>query len=143
MTVSSMKYYCNDNFDNLPEKAWQLLLDKVIGIATHLEVSKNFSKAPFSVAFTAAAVPLPQHIDRAYVATHRFLLTPEVIAEVKSKTYKDWDNYDSEDPAFYQEDVLLLGTITHEDYVVMRLYEKDRAELNSQGFDFWCEWSFN
>ncbi|ALW85177.1 hypothetical protein AUC43_08775 [Hymenobacter sedentarius] len=138
-----MKYYCNDNFDDLPEKAWQLLVDRVIESATHFEVSRTFSKAPFPAAFTAAEVPLPENINRTYAATNRFLLTPEVIAEVKRKTYKDWDNYDSEDPAFYQEDVLLLGTITHEDYVVMRLDEKDRTELNSQGFDFWCEWNFN
>ncbi|WP_426059863.1 hypothetical protein [Hymenobacter sp. B1770] len=132
-----MKYYCHDNFGQLPEKAWHSLLDRTIGNATHLEVSRLFSETPFSDVLAAAAVPLPQHIDRPYAATHRFLLTPEVIAEIKSKTYKDWDNYDSEDPAFYQKDILLLGTITHEDYVVMGLDEKDRIELNSQGFHFW------
>jgi hypothetical protein len=138
-----MKYFWHSDFDDLPEGAWLLLVDRILKKSTHLEISRTFSKAPFSSAFVTAEVPLPENVRRPYVATHRFLLTPEVIIEVKNKTYQEWDNYDSEDPAFYQENILLLGTITHEDLVVVLLNEKDRGELNNQGFDFWCEWSLD
>ena len=89
------------NFDDIPANAWQLLLDKTLANASHLEVSRTFSTAPVSAAFTTAEVPLPENIDRVYVATNRFVLTPEVIAEVKGKLYRDWESYDAEDPALY------------------------------------------
>ena len=139
-----MEYYCLDNFDKLPLGTWDLLLDKVLRRATHLEVSRTFSVLPFAAAFSAAAVPLPAHIPRVYYFTHRFLLTPAVVAEVRSRKYQNWNwsECDSEDPAFYEEDILLLGTISHEDIVVMLLDEKSRNELKSEGIDFWCAWSF-
>lgn len=139
-----MEYYCLDKFEKLPIVTWNLLLDKVLVKATHLEVSQTFSELPFSPAFIAASVPLPPHIPRVYSFTHRFLLTPEVVAEVRSRKYQDWWDWskcDSEDPAFYEGDVLLLGTISHEDIVVMLLDESSRNELKSQGIDFWCTWS--
>jgi hypothetical protein len=138
-----MKYFCHSDFGDLPEGAWNLLVDRVLKKATHLEVSRMFLNAPFFSAFATAEVLLPENIRRPYVATNRFLLTPEVVVEVKNKTYQDWDNYDSEDPAFYQDNVLLLGAITHEDIVIVLLDEMDRGELNNQGFDFWCEWSLD
>ena len=140
-----MKYYCHDNFEKLPIGAWDLLLDKALVNATHLEVSRTFSKVPLAAAFIDASVPLPQHIPRVYSFTHRFLLTPEVVAEVRSRRYQNWDwgKCDSEDPAFYEENVLLLGTISHEDIVIMLMDENSRSELNSQGFEFWCEFDLN
>ena len=140
-----MEYYCNDNFEKLPTGAWELLLDKVLVNATHLEVSRTFSEVLLATAFIDASVPLPPHIPRIYSLTHRFLLTPEVVAEVRSRKYQDWDwdKCDSENPALYKDNVLLLGTISHEDVVVMLVDESTRSELNSQGFDFWCEWKLD
>ena len=70
---------------------------------------------------------------------------PEVVAEVRSRKYQDWDwdKCDSENPALYKDNVLLLGTISQEDVVVMLVDESTRSELNSQGFDFWCEWKLD
>ena len=135
-----MNYYCHDNFEKLPATAWQLVLEQTLVIATHMEISRVFAEGQLPQALAAAMVPVPLHIKRPYVATHRFILTPAVIAEVRAKSYNEWNNYEAEDPAFYQEDVLLLGTITHEDYVVMRLSESERMILKNQGIDFWCNW---
>ena len=65
-----------------------------------------------------------------------------MVAEVKGKDYKDWNDYDSEDPASYQGEILLLGTITHEDHVIMLLDEFSKEHFISQGIDFSCEWKF-
>ena len=135
-----MRYYCHDNFEKLPANAWQLVLEQALAIATHLEISRVFSEGQLPLAFASAMVPVPPHIKRPYVATHRFILTPAVVAEIRAKSYSEWNNYEAEDPAFYQGDVLLLGTIAHEDYVIMRLSEDERTVLKSQGIDFWCDW---
>jgi len=100
-----MEYYCHDNFEIPPIGAWGLLLDRVLANATHLEVCRTFAEAPFPASFATASVPLPKNITRVYCATHRFLLTPEVVAEVRKRKYQDWDwgKCDSEDPAFYND----------------------------------------
>jgi hypothetical protein len=115
-----------------------VLVSMVLVKASHLEVSKTFSKSAFSEALINAMTVLPENIYRLYVATHRFRLTSAVITEVQRKYYSSWDSTDIEDPAFYQNDVLLLGAISHEDLVVMLLSEDDRNALNTCGFAF-CE----
>ena len=132
-----MNYYCHDNFEKPPATAWQLVLEQTLVIATHMEISRVFAGALPQV-LAAAMVPVPPRIKGPRVATHRFILTPAVVAEVRAKSCNEWNNYEAEDPAFYQEDVLLLGTITHEDYVIMRLSEGERMILKNQGLDFWC-----
>ncbi|MDJ0364324.1 hypothetical protein QMK33_04115 [Hymenobacter sp. H14-R3] len=137
-----MRYYYQENFENLPSRSWALLLEKVLMEATHLGVCTGFSKGTFSEAFINAITSLPENIYRVYAATQRFRLTNAVISEVRSKEYQSWDSTDSEDPAFYQNDVLLLGTISHEDLVIMLLDEPDRNALNSSGFSFYKEYKF-
>ncbi|NVO32383.1 hypothetical protein [Hymenobacter lapidiphilus] len=34
----------------------------------------------------------------------------------------------------------VLATISHEDYVLLQLNKTEKALLNEQGFDFWCQW---
>ncbi len=91
----------------------------------------------------AAQVALPNIATRVYTATHRFLITQEVVEYITSKSYEDFDygHGEFEDPAFFQDDILLLGTISHEDYVVMLLDEVERQQIETLGFNFWCEWT--
>jgi hypothetical protein len=137
-----VKYYCQKNFEDLPKQSWALLIDKVLVEATHLEVSMIFSEIAFSRAFINALTYLPENIHRVYAATHRFQLTSAVVTEVRNIEYLSWDSDKLENPAFYQNDILFLGTISHEDLVIMLLSEPDRNELNSMGFSFVEEYRF-
>ena len=137
-----MKYYYHESFGDLPSGSWIILLDKILTQASHLEICTSFSRAALPNAFKTAKISLPENIDRVYTATQRFRLTSAVVSEVRSREYLSWDSNDLEDPAFYQNDVLLLGTISHEDLVVIILSESERIDLNNSGFSFCKEYRF-
>lgn len=88
----------------------------------------------------AAEVALPQQLTRGYGATHRFWMTPALRAYCQTLAYDNWQAGDFEDPAFYHDDQLLLATVSHEDSVMLQFNETEKALLNEQGFDFWCQW---
>jgi len=136
-------YYLDDNFDSYPPDRWLSVLNWVLPKANYVEINHSFSKVPIPGVLLHAEVPLPNGIQRVYSATHRFYLTPEVAAFFVDKPYWYFDISTFEDVALYKDDTLVLGTITHEDYVVMLLNESERQQLNQQGLDFWCEWNFN
>jgi hypothetical protein len=137
-----VEYYYHENFEDLPSGSWALLLEKILRKATHLEICTSFSKSTLPEVFTNAVTSLPKKINRVCAATQRFRLTSGIISEVRNKKYLSWDSTDLEDPAFYQDDILLLGTISHEDVVVMLLDEPDRNVLNSRGYSFYEEYKF-
>ncbi|WP_156126166.1 hypothetical protein [Hymenobacter sp. DG25B] len=137
------KYFLQESFNKLPATRWGELLDKALPKANYLELNQLWSKARLSPVLAQAQVFLPANIPRVYKATHRFSLTPEVVAYIKGVAFHDWKNGAFEDPALYHDNTLLLGTISHEDYVVLPLTEDERAQLNGQGFDIWCEWSLD
>ena len=136
---SASSYFCDDNFSSQP-RPWAALLAQVLPKANYLELNRFLLLGPLPDLFREARVALPQQAKRVYKATHRFWLTPTLRAYCLALPYSGWQNGDFEDPAFYQDDQLLVGTITHENYVVLQLSETEKALLNEQGYDFRSQW---
>ncbi|MBT2558899.1 hypothetical protein J7E24_13975 [Hymenobacter sp. ISL-91] len=132
-------YFLDDKFSQRAHQ-WAALLARVLPQVNYLELNKFLLQGPLPDMLQEAAVELPQQVTRAYGATHRFWLTPALRAYCQTLAYDDWRAGDFEDPAFYHDDQLLLGTISHEDYVMLQLHETEKALLNEQGFNFWCQW---
>ncbi|MFD2785047.1 hypothetical protein [Hymenobacter rubripertinctus] len=119
---------------------WPALLERVLLSVNYLALNQLLRQGPLSDIFRQAQVALPQQVARVYGATHRFRLTPAIQAYCRAMQYLDWPANDFEDPAFYCNGQLVLGTISHEDYVVLWLSEAEKEALNQQGYDFWCRW---
>jgi hypothetical protein len=68
--------------------------------------------------------------------SRRYRLTERVKKFILSKSYKDWSNYQLEDLSLIKDNVEILATITHENYVFAQMNEEERERLNEQGYDF-------
>ncbi|NVO83504.1 hypothetical protein [Hymenobacter terrestris] len=131
-------YFLDDSFSQRAHM-WPALLAWVLPEANYLELNRFLLKGPLPDMLREAQMTRPQQIARIFGATHRFWLTPALRTYCQTLAYGDWQEGDFEDPAFYHDDQLLLATISHEDHVVMQLNETEKALLNEQGFDFWCQ----
>ncbi|WP_126546767.1 hypothetical protein [Hymenobacter amundsenii] len=132
------RYFGDAAFQQRADR-WQELVATILPVANYLEVQQLFA-AQLPAPLRLAGVPVPERLARVYGATHRFALTPEVAVFCQQRPYSDWQNSAFEDPAFFLNDTLLLGSISHEDAVVLRLSAVERQQLNATGYDFWCEW---
>lgn len=76
--------------------------------------------------------------DKIYVSGEfrRYELTDEVIEFIVSKPYKKWNNYQLEDLSLIKNNIEVLATITHENYIFVRMTEEERIRYNSKGYEF-------
>ncbi len=134
-----MDRYFGDGAFHQRADRWNELVATILPTANYLEVQQLFT-AQLPAPLRLAGVAVPERLARVYRATHRFALTPAVAAFCQQLPYHGWQNSAFEDPAFFLNDTLLLGTISHEHTVVLRLNDVERQQLNATGYDFWCEW---
>jgi hypothetical protein len=66
----------------------------------------------------------------------RFKLTDKVKDFVNRKGILGWRNSQLEDISFLHDNFEFLGTVTHENYVILQMTEDERNSWNSRGFNF-------
>ena len=66
---------------------------------------------------------------------HRFKLTKPIKDFVLNKDFQDWRN-----SFFDSDEIELLATVSHENYIIKLLTEDERTQLKEKGIDFWCDW---
>ncbi len=101
------RYFGDDAFHQRADR-WHELVEIVLPTANYLEVQQLFA-ARLPEPLRLAAVVVPEGLARVYGATHRFALTPAMVAFCQQLPYQGWQNSAFEDPAFFLNDTLLLG----------------------------------
>jgi hypothetical protein len=145
--MESNKYYVDSTINTVDHDKWLLLLEYAFNLADQVEFnvlkqSKDFFN--FLVTFQDSLTDPAKPIDKIYTRGEyiRLELTKEVKDFIKSKYYNDWYNYFLEDISFLKNGLEFFATITHENYVIIKLDESDRDYFNKQGFSFEVEWPY-
>ena len=139
-----MRYYC-DNTINSNEK-WQYLLSLVVTECDHVAfnvLQKNFESVLEKDLINEAETLNYKKNEKIYSSGKQLLfpLNEKVLKFINSKEYNEWKNFCIEDPSFMKDGKEILATITHENYIIMLLSEKQRVMLNSKGFEFKIKWN--
>ncbi|MBK8390720.1 MAG: hypothetical protein IPL23_16150 [Saprospiraceae bacterium] len=66
----------------------------------------------------------------------RYKITDSIKNFVWHKEYLTWKNYQFEDLSLLKNNVEILATITHENYIFISISEQERVVLNEKGYDF-------
>ena len=66
----------------------------------------------------------------------RYKITDSIKNFVWHKEYLTWKNYQFEDLSLLKNNVEILATITHENYIFISISEQERVFLNEKGYDF-------
>jgi hypothetical protein len=139
-----MKYYCDSSLNS--DEKWKHLLNNIVKISDTVEfnvLQMNYADVLDNELLKEGYSIMDYPDGKLYSSGKciQFPLTENVKNFVLLKSYADWYNFCIEDPSFRSGGKELLATVTHENYVIMLLSEKQREELNIQGFEFEIEWN--
>jgi hypothetical protein len=143
MEEKSSRYYCYDSIKKEDNEKWQYLLDYAFQKADTVEFNILYSYDLITEieGLKVSLLETGKRENKLYPGNYvRFRLSDPVKHFIRSKNYSDWYNFNLEDISFLQNGKEFFATITHQDYIILDLTEKQRKELNEMGFDFWCEW---
>lgn len=144
MEEESIKFYCDDSLQEEDESKWQYLLEYAFGKADEVEFNKLFSDhklIPELVDLADYLIEEGERSNKIYPGyCLKFKLSNKVKHFIKSKKYTEWFNFNLEDISFLENGYEFFATITHENYIILELTEKQREEFKEKGFDFWWEW---
>ena len=147
MREESLKFYCYDSFQKDDEAKWQYLLDYAFQKADEIKFNILYSDQQLAPEIENLADNIVEKGKRSNKINSgnylKFKLTDQVKNFIKSKKYADWLNFNLEDISFLSNEKEFFVTITHENYIILELTEKQRKELRNKGFDFWCEWEID
>jgi hypothetical protein len=140
-----LRYYCDDTFNSDDNEKWDFLLDYAFERADFVEFNIFYSNqelTPEIDALDSDLVGKGRRKNKKYVSGDylRCRMSDKLKRFIKSKKYKDWNNYNLEDISFLKDDNEFLATITHENYIIIQTTEKQREVLNENGFNFLCDW---
>jgi len=139
MKLEPQKYALAESHTN--DELWRLLLTSRMAKSKYAEFSRLFGD-PKKDKLVSELMP---DLEKVFVVEHkiygrverwRFFLTDNVSNFIMSKKYSDWLNFPFEDLSLNSEEVILLATITHENFIFIATDEKERNSLNALGFDF-------
>ena len=134
-------YYCDSTFDQEDNNKWQKLVNVAVSSCDYIEfniLKKDYSNVKEISDISDALIEKHKRKNKIYPSGYclRYKLCEKVIAFIKSKDYVAWNNYYLEDPSFIKDDLEILSTITHENYVIMLMASDEQKKLNKEGFNF-------
>jgi hypothetical protein len=132
------KYYLDRSFKGDVENKWNYILELAFQKADQVEFNVLFSRD-----LLYEIEPIKQYQIRSTPSENkiyksgniiRFNLTEEVKRFITSRSYFDWQNFVIEDISFLKQNVEILTTITHENYIIIRLNADEHFALCTLGF---------
>ena len=148
MTDILTKYYCDESITNNDQDKWLILLEYAYNIADQVEFNILFSDAGLDELLTELSQDLAQkgkRKDKIYRSGEfvRYRLSDRLKGFIQSKKYSDWHSFYFEDISFLKDGEEFFATITHENFVIIRLTENERINFNKRGFHFDGDWGTN
>ena len=137
-------YYFDESFNGKNKAAWLLILEHYISNSDYVEFNQLFDYDDnYAELLTLESDLVGKNIkeDKLYnFNSVRYNLSENVVKFILSKNYKDWYNYIYEDISFRKANREIFGTITHHNYIVAEMSEKERELFNMSGFNFAQIW---
>lgn len=83
-----------------------------------------------------------KRIDKIYNSSEyiRFKLTDKTKDFIKKQGIQGWRNSQLEDISFLRQGIEFLGTVSHENYIILQMTEDERQSWNEKGFKFEINW---
>ncbi len=142
MTITTKKYYCDESLKKTDKDKIEYLLTYAFGLADQVEFNvlykddKLLNETIKNVKDDIVASG--QRFDKIYngVEFIRFSLTDKVKDFIRTKGIMGWRNTQLEDISFLRDNVEFLGTVSHENYIILQMTDKERESLNDMGFNF-------
>lgn len=134
-----MTYFIDETIKE--DKEWKKLLKQVIDDCDMVELNilhRKFKKMIDSNIFKQCQIITKLDYNKIYFngSFLRCYLDEDIKEFLLNKPYESWINYPLEDVSLLKGKNEILATITHENYVIMRLTEEERNKLNIEGFHF-------
>ena len=142
------KYYVDSSLKTDNQDKWVRLLDLYLPLANEIEfniLNKTAEFFDFTDLFKSEIVSQGKRKDKIYHYKEyiRLRKSEELVNYLRTKPYSSWTNYCLEDLSLIKGGVEFFATITHENYIIIKLSGPDRERLNKEGFDFNIEWPYH
>ncbi|WP_075603019.1 hypothetical protein [Saccharicrinis aurantiacus] len=134
-------YYGDSTFCQEHNDRWQKLVNIAVSNCDSIEfniLKKDYSNVKEISDLSDSFIEIQKRKEKIYPSGYciKYKLSEKVIAFVKSKNYADWKNYYLEDLSFIRDNLEILSTITHENYVIMLMTADEQKKFNNEGFNF-------
>ena len=142
----SQKYYWDVSFKDNDDKKWQMLLDWSFEIAEYVEFNVLYTNQELTEEIEKLSKFLVEKIKRKnkiYPSGYsmRYKMCNELKEFIQSKKYKDWLNYNFEDISFINSEIEFFATITHENFIIIKMSNNQRKIFNAFGCNFEYEYT--
>jgi hypothetical protein len=136
------KFYCDESLKADDKEKTNNLLDYAFGLADSVEFNilyrdnNELERTIESVKEDLLA--RGQRFDKIYNGTEyiRFRLSDKVKDFIRKKGIRGWRNTQLEDISFLRQNFEFLGTVSHENYIILQMTEDERKSWNEKGFNF-------
>jgi hypothetical protein len=137
------KYYCDSSIKS--DVKWKSLLKRVIYECDSVEfniLDKNYQSTINNLLPGKNFIIKEKREGKIYSTGKylSFVLDNSIIEFIFSMDYSEWHNFSMEDLCLVKNNIDILSTITHENYVILLMTEQQKEELNYNGFNFDVEW---
>jgi hypothetical protein len=137
-----MRFWCDESIGKKDKDKIERILDYAFNLADEVEFNilyqgdKELSKTIESI--QSDITKRGQRFDKIYIGVEfvRFRLTDNVKAFVKVKGLFGWTNSQLEDISFLSNGFEFLGTVSHENYLILQMTDEQRKTFNDNGFNF-------
>ncbi len=140
------KFYCDESLKADDKTKTEELLNYVFGIADHVEFNilyKDEKELEAKIKIIKDdLIYRGKRSDKIYRSGEyiRFRLTDKVKDFVRQRGIIGWTNTQLEDISFLRQNFEFLGTISHENYIILQMTEDERSSWNKKGFNFEFDW---
>ena len=146
-SYANNKYYLDNTFKPDDQVKWLKLIDFSLKFVDEIEFNilrKSIEFYDFQDTFRNEIVGQGRRKDKIYHHKEyiRLKITNDLVDYIKEKPYSSWHKNFLEDISFLKNGLEFFATISHENYVIVRLSETDRDDFNKQGFNFEIEWPY-
>jgi hypothetical protein len=142
MDLNNQKYFLINNlkFNGKFNDIWLNILDLILPKAEFIEFNIYDSKKQldaFINDWQEEFIEIGRKRNKTYSSGNfiRFKLSERLKEFVASKKIKEWRIYGLEDISFLQNDIEILATITHENYLYLFLTDEEKNLFNKLGLD--------
>jgi hypothetical protein len=137
-----MRFWCDESIGKKDKDKIERILDYAFNLADEVEFNILY-QADKELSATIESIQSDvtkrgQRFDKIYngVEFVRFRLTDNVKAFIKLKGLFGWANSQLEDISFLSNGFEFLGTISHENHLILQMTDEQRKTFNENGFSF-------
>jgi len=140
MNLDSKKYFVDSSFKKFDQDKWLYLLNKLMPLSEFVEfnilIEEEFEN--FVKEYKNDLIEIGKKKNKVYASGSyaRFRLSENIKEFILERDYPDWNCLFLEDISLIADEVEILSTITHENYVILFITVPEANEYNKQGFDF-------